>query len=232
MLSVLEKRFLTAILFAAVLPTQASKRNPPGHMPQNQQSYEAEGVWSDACPCKIPCPCWRTGQSNVARCINVQMFHVRSGLFQGKDIAGLTFLLVGMPDAEYERPIFDKAYAQSGPGANSFDAVLLQNLFGVQARSGVQVVSNMKVRLEPSFQRADVHGLLQYDVGSPRGHVIQLSHEVGDYLYPWLRDAKQWETRKVSFRLDGSTLSYHGTNSIVGEFRVESSSPTARVTEP
>ena len=75
-------------------------------------TYDLEGVWSDACPCKIPCPCWKTQTANVVRCVNPQVFHITKGHFGSHDLSGVTFVLVGLPNRNYGPPDFYRAYGE------------------------------------------------------------------------------------------------------------------------
>ena len=215
---------LAGLLLILVLPILMLLAGDDAQVEKNA-GVIIEGVWSDACPCKIPCPCWRTGHSNVPKCLNFQVFHINQGFFQGADIGKATFVLAAAPDAPYEQPEFLRIYGVEGPGTN-VAGDLMQRVFGIKTRFGLQEASSMKVVTDQRRHTVDIPKLLHYDVGAARTSQIsgELSMDVASYLYPWIENAQQWEVRKVRLRVDGHRVTYSKTNSIFGQFALHSPS--------
>ncbi len=62
------------------------------------------GTWSDACPCTIPCMCWKEKKASVPDCFNVQVFKIDRGSYRGVKIGGSLFVLVGTSGKPYSAP--------------------------------------------------------------------------------------------------------------------------------
>lgn len=182
------------------------------------KTYNLEGVWSDACPCRIPCPCWRNQNANVVRCVNPQVFHITKGHFGGHDLSGVTFVLVGLPNRDYGPPDFYRAY---GSMKDIPTADLFATVFQLPLERGTEAISVPQVKLSDSSHFIRIPNLLTYDVGA-NVYDGPLSPELDGYLYPWLRDAKQWTVRRVEYGSGAERISYAGTNSLTGRFKIKS----------
>jgi hypothetical protein len=200
---------LALILSVSLLPRGSGQVKRP--------RYHIEGTWSDACPCHISCPCWRTQKAQARRCLNVQVFHIEKGYFEGSELAGATLVMIGMPSDEYGTPDLYRAYSDRSVGAPI--TPLFETTFGLQLARGTETVSSIKVKIDPSMHSVTIPGLLSYVVA---GEAVRPTAEVEPYLYPWIRDARQWRTRHVRYTLSGDEVMYSGTNALEGRFRISS----------
>ena len=201
---------LCAVLFS---PSSSANREP---------QYDLEGTWSDACPCTVPCPCWRTQRASARRCVNLQVFHIEKGHFERFDLSGSTFVLAGVPADEYGTPDLYRVY--SDPTLGSADvAALFTTAFGLPLGRGAETVPSIKAEIEASAHSVTIPELLFYEVAPETANgSVQPSPEVGPYLYPWIRDSRQWQTRRVNYNLDGKEVTYSGTNGLKGRFKITS----------
>jgi len=176
------------------------------------------GTWSDACPCKISCPCWRNHRSSVQLCVNFQVFRIQSGRFFGVDLAGSTFVLANLPLGPHRAPVADTLFVDVSDGARTSAAEeSVRVLFGFAPRK----VSHTSIQYRESrnAQRVVIPGLLSYKVSF--GHRLAISSEVADNLYPWLSNPKQGIVESVIYSPQGEIpVKYSKTNAISAEFRI------------
>src|SRR5271165_4625343 len=99
------QRFRYMSLGILVVPVLLLAGNSPaaGWIP-NSTNHLLSGTWSDACPCKPPCPCWRTRKSNVPACVNLQLYRPDSEQDNSRSASHSAFLLVGTPERSYQAP--------------------------------------------------------------------------------------------------------------------------------
>lgn len=119
------------------------------------------GLWSDACPCQIPCPCWKSGKANASLCVNVQLYAISQAVLNGVATRDLQFVLVAMPTGPHGISIPRRAYVDSGvPGEKVRTMTkLIEMMYGVS----VQVIRR-KVHISTSSEKHEVTipGVLTY----------------------------------------------------------------------
>jgi hypothetical protein len=174
------------------------------------------GVWSDACSCAIPCPCWETGSANVRRCLNVQMFQPKT---HDSSNGGATFVLIGNSEG-YWAPSKYTLYV-----SNSADATLVSKLtdfFGSYYGVGPEDLRRVVINVETSAytQRLEIPGVLHYSIESlPK---TALSDSVSDHLCEFLLKPKQWKTHALTYQSEtGTVIRYKGTSSLTAQFQIK-----------
>lgn len=176
------------------------------------------GTWTDACPCKVPCPCWRTGRSNVARCVNPQVFEIKTGDFKNVDLGGTTFVILNLPAFDFGAPSARVAYVDRNVDPLKVSAlqIVIQRSIG-----NVQLVRSNNVLVKSTRHRQDVNipGVIAYTIVLPRDN--QLSRQVRDHLYPWLSNGKQGIAYQVVYRDGDGVVEYSGTNAMFARFRMK-----------
>jgi len=192
------------------------------HLNGDSHRYKLIGKWSDACPCTIPCPCWKKSRANARRCLNVQVFHVDEGYFEDRNLSGLTFVLVGIPSEDYDTPELYRGYASS-PLTVDYIESLFATVFHLPLARGAKAVSSVAEQITNEGHSVDVPDLLSYRIG-PGDGVEKPDADVGRYLYPWIRDARQWRVREVRYYSQGGDIIYSGTNALAGTFLIGSES--------
>lgn len=176
------------------------------------------GTWSDACPCNIPCPCWKRHESSAQMCVNFHVFKIQSGSYEGADLSGSVFVLLNLPKAPRQVPVPDALFVATDDGRKA--AAIedgLRHLFGFTAptvsRTSIQYFDSGKK------QRVSIPGLLSYEVSFERKQ--RLSDDVSDNLYSWLSNAKQGSVKLVVYSpATGEKVKYAHTNAISAEFRI------------
>jgi Protein of unknown function (DUF1326) len=213
-------RLITASVCLASLLLQnasANRRINPASL--ETDSYDLKGVWSDACPCSVPCPCWYRRQANSKRCVNIQLFHIDKGRFRGSDLSGMTFILVGLPSVDYGAPSVYKIYSDRKsnqiPGAELF-----AQAFGLEPEYGFESVSSLQTTIKPFAHTVVIDSILRYDVRANGVTEEPLSFDVQEHLYPWVQNGKQWRVRRLEYRMNGKLVTFAGTNSLAGRFEI------------
>lgn len=174
------------------------------------------GVWSDACSCAIPCPCWETGRANVRHCLNVQVFEPTT---HDSSNGEATFVLIGNSEG-YWAPSKYTLYV-----SNSADALLVSTLtafFGNYYGVGPEDLRKVAIKVEtsPRTQRLEIPGVLHYSVESlPR---TALSESISGHLYEFLLKPQQWKTHALTYQSEtGAVIRYKGTSSLTAEFQIK-----------
>lgn len=175
------------------------------------------GTWSDACPCAIPCTCWRDGKASVAQCLNIQMYAMESAENSPSKSAPV-IVLVGLPLAAFQIPQAQKIYVDERIPKQASERMvgLLRRAYGI-AQLEVQEV---KMVTEISRRRHIVRipGLLRYEVELG---TRPISDDVAGYLYDWLHDPAQWRTVNVEYSGTDGKIAFAGTNAISASFRID-----------
>jgi hypothetical protein len=175
------------------------------------------GAFSDACPCRIPCTCWRTSKANVERCFNVHVYSVKPGPNAGSKARNSTFVFIGIPTRPYEAPAPYKLFVDESAPAKVVGqmSAFFYNNYGISST----VIERVPIQANVSQNSHSViiPGVLTYKV-SPSDK--SLAPEVRDFLYPWLHRPQQWEVRQVRYTSGSDNTDYSGTNSVSAEFRI------------
>lgn len=187
---------------------------------QEQESNRTiiSGKWSDACPCKIPCPCWKTHKSAARRCVNFHVFHIQSGQYSGVDLAGSIFVLVNLPLALGQAPVPATLFIDTADlkKASAIEDSL-RTLFGFTPAN--VTVAPIRYRESGKTERLWIPGLLSYKVSFE--HKRSLSSEVSENLYEWLSDPKQGLVESLIYLPQGQDpVEYSQTNALFGYFRI------------
>jgi hypothetical protein len=174
-------------------------------------------VWSDACPCTIPCTCWRTHRSSAEMCANFPVFKVLQGRYRGRELGGSVFVLLNLPSSPHRAPVANTLYIDSAVDEETASAIisLIGSIFAPlhEARIHIQFVEGAKT------QALIIPGLLEYKVNFTGDYNV--SDEVLNYLYPWLADPRQGTVEQVAFyRSNNNVVQYSGTNAILARFRI------------
>lgn len=183
----------------------------------NAQPAYVAGRWSDACPCDVPCPCWRTSRASARVCLNVHVFHIRTDESSASNIARLGFVLLMKPKAAYGAPSPSTLYIDSVVPMQQ--VVEVENL--VRQTFGDLQTVRLPIRFSENhlIQSVEIPGVLDYKVR--RGREAPTG-DVANYLYSWLSKPVQGVALDVRYQEPGrEAIHYSGTNSISAEFRLE-----------
>ena len=207
---------LVALLLAPFLG-QEGDAWPPSI--RSNEGISITGSWSDSCPCRAPCPCWRTGRANVSKCVNVQVYQAH---LQGKGTTPTdsVFVLVGVPRHPYEDPELYTLYRERDVRNDLLGGLqgLFEGFYEVKLQDSQQVSISASIK-EHSHQ-VSIPGVLRYEVVSLRKDVVD--GRLRRYLYPWLDHPKQWETRLTKYQYpDGSSVAYRRTNALEARFHLD-----------
>jgi|HubBroStandDraft_1064217.scaffolds.fasta_scaffold71271_1 hypothetical protein len=171
------------------------------------------GTWSDACPCKIPCPCWRTQRANVPRCLNVQLYAPSVAMEKAKQ--NVVFVLVGSPTTQYGSPSNFSLYVDKGMPTSTLEFMrgFFADNYGIAPHT--EKIVSINASLSRDSESVEIPDLLAYKVSASSQ---MLDVNVEKYLYPWLTNPRQWVSSSVTYKSNGKTEEYEGTNSLSANF--------------
>lgn len=184
-----------------------------------RDDVELTGTWSDACPCKIPCPCWSKGRSSTAQCANIQVFRL-DGHLGALLLRNLVCVLINHSLEPFEQPVPRVLYVDESGGRELGEATFrfFRGRLGRGPTDGVRLIA-IQGQFSPRVQRVTIPGILDYEVcAAASGSSLGLDRDLRDHLYPWLQEPEQWIARKVNLHLDKEKASYEGTNAISARF--------------
>lgn len=177
------------------------------------------GMWSDACPCQIPCPCWHTAHASTHDCQNVQVFLVEQFKHGRSTRRDLAFVIVGWSKHPFEAPEPAVVYIPDGSDADTARLIgdLVRRLLG-NAASFEVVRAPIQYRLFANEHEVVIPGILAYRISSQN----RPPHEsVARSLYPWLTSPVQGVTKEVSYSHAGKSFRYRGTHALFARLRLE-----------
>lgn len=183
-----------------------------------QQSDYVEGKWSDACPCKVACPCWKTKRSSSQLCVNVQVFQVTSDSSSSNKLTGSRFVLLNLPDDSYQAPRADTLFIDvTLPDSKSAQIEsLVKNTFGTFKVVRVPI----EIMERDSRLNVRVAERLRYEAETDGKAPAQ---EVIEHLYPWLHNPEQGYTVSADIKYgrdNKESIQYSRSNSIFAKFRM------------
>lgn len=209
--------FAMPVVLYAVALTVGVPQGAAG-TPQSNSSY-LKGEWSDACPCKVPCPCWKTGQSSVEKCTNFHLYLIPEGRYAGKTLRNTAFVVVNVSHVSRGRPLPTVSYIELGASPVERTAV---SAFLREVYPGAHIPlhrKSIKFKSTATKHLATISGLLTYEVAFPNaGSSKKPVESVSSYLYPWLSEPQQGETTRVAFQGNRSNVKYSGTNALRARF--------------
>jgi hypothetical protein len=172
------------------------------------------GTWSDACPCKIPCSCWKTLRSSASLCVNFQVFKIEDGVYDGEDLAGVVFVVLNEPGASGEAPLPHTVFL---PNLEKNKSAALEKAVNdlLNLRTARVVHSAIKHVLNHNEQKVEIPGILKYDIYVNGNYP---SKDVSDHVYSWLSNPKQGHTKSVIYLPDG--VKYSKTNALFARFKI------------
>jgi hypothetical protein len=174
------------------------------------------GFWSDACPCKIPCPCWRTGHSSAPKCLNLHLYRILQDDSETANLRGLQFVVLESPDAPYAAPVARTVFVDS---LTSDGQIIALTGLAEKYLGHVQFVrQHLVFRETRGNQRLEIPDLLSFNIeisNSPP------QNEVSNFLYSWLKNPKQGVASEVWYGPAGQeAIKYSGTNALTAEFHM------------
>jgi hypothetical protein len=181
------------------------------------------GSWTDACPCKVPCSCWKGHVSSARTCVNFHVFRIRNGVFYGVDLSGSVFVLANLPRAPWQEPVPDTLFVTTHDDRTTCALqASLHRLFGFTPRK----VLHTAIEYHESRNQLTVRipSLLLYKVSFKRKQT--LSPDVSENLYAWLSNPRQGTAEIVKYSpKSGEKVRYSHTNAISGDFDIPIPSP-------
>ena len=176
------------------------------------------GTWSDACPCNIPCPCWKRHESSARMCVKFHVFRIRNGSYDGVDLSGSVFVLMNSPKGLRQAPVADTLFVDTDDARKA--AAIENSLKRLFAFTPPKVLrTSIQYYESGKKQRVSIPGLLSYNVSFERER--RLSDDVSENLYNWLSNARQGSVESVVYSSAvGEIVKYANTNAISAEFRI------------
>lgn len=202
---------------------EKNSQDPRGKQATSSESADyIGGRWSDACPCEIPCPCWKIGQSKIKTCLNIQVYWIESGVLRNEKVGETLFVVVSRPVRDYLAPspmIIYVGERASQEVTNAFSS-LLRKLHGDPFTLRTERVQ-IHYKLQNDEHQITIPGVLDYKIhATHENRALTLSNEVRAHMYSWLSEPRQGITRRVKYEGMDGPVSFTGTNALFARFHL------------
>jgi hypothetical protein len=201
-------------------------RRTAGQTPKDL-AWEVSGLWSEACGCALPCPCWFGKKPTLDHCENIQVFRIEKGHYGQTPLNGLVVVVawVSAPGK-----IMDKSAAESRLLAYYLDrsATPAQRralkkiwddsiMAGVKSpQGGVKIVSLKDVEIRPGRATVTIPGILSYSVYALKDRPVKIYDPVRSGF-------EQGLSRIMRYKDYGVEVSYSGRHAFFATFKAKSS---------
>jgi hypothetical protein len=184
--------------------------------------WEVAGLWSEACPCNPPCPCWTGKKPTFDHCENVQVYQIEKGHYGATPLDGLTVVVAWVSP---ENEIMDQAANRSNLLAFYVDRSTtaaqrqaIENIWrnhvlkGVKAARGELRALKMKATIKRDHATVTIPGILAYEVKEWRDNPVEIKDAT-------LSDFRQGAS--VAFRYSDFGLNWNnpGKHAMFATFR-------------
>jgi hypothetical protein len=188
------------------------------------QRDSISGLWSDACPCHVPCMCWRTNRSSSSNCFNVNLYRITRDESLTANLRGSQFVVIESSDTPYAAPFPQTVFVDSSA---SPDQVSIITALAAKYFAHAKVIRQpMVYRENGNNQQLEIPNVLSYNIQISEARP---KNDVSDFLYHWLTNPRQGIVTKVWYGPPGEqSIEYSGTNALKGEFHMLRPSPSRK----
>jgi hypothetical protein len=218
---------LTLGVSAAWLVGMSGLNRPSAGQTPASPAWEVSGLWSEACGCAPPCPCWSKKPPTLGHCEDIQVFRIQKGHYGGTPLDGLVVVVawVSAPGK-----IMDLSAGESRLLAYYLDRSTtaaqrraIQTIWshsilaGIKSpQGGVKIVSLRNVDLQPARATLTIPGILRYDIHALKDKPVKIDDPVFSGFEQGLSKTLQYKDYKVDFN-------YTGRHAFFATFKAKSS---------
>jgi len=195
-------------------------------------AWEVSGVFSEACECTPPCPCWSRGKKPTQNhCHNVQVFKIDKGHYGAVSLDGLIVVSVGVSP---EGKTMEESAAQfllaalyvdrsaSEAQRNAVGKIWEQSFnLGVKAsKGGLKAVRFRAADVGPDRAIVTIPGTLTYEIRKGNNQPVKIQD-------PYIHDLRLASSVHYWYSDYGVTWDYPGRHAAFATFHAQSSGPTS-----
>ena len=92
--------------------------------------------------------------------------------------------------------------------------------FHLPLARGIQIVPLVEERISSTSHSVDIPDLLSYEIGPGKELIEEPEVDISGYVYPWIRDLRQWTVRELKYYSQGGEIVYSGSNALAGTFLI------------
>ena len=201
---------------------------PPADNAATSSTWEVSGVFSEACECTPPCPCWREKKPTQNHCHNVQVFKIEKGHYGAVLLDNLIVVSVAVsPEGKT---------MQESAGQSVLYALYVDRSTSAAQRAALEKIWNQSFNLGVKgskgslkavrFQAADVGpdraivtipGILTYEIR--KGNSQPMNVHV-----PYIQDLRLASSVHYRYSDYGMTWDYPGKHAAFATFHAQPSS--------
>jgi hypothetical protein len=215
--------------FAAAMILAATPNLSPGAEPA--AAWEVAGVWSEACDCNPPCPCWWKKPPTLGHCENTQVYKIEKGHYGKVSLDGLVVAVIWVSpkgkimDESLDQSVLVALYVDRSTTAVQRAAVekIWHSAFMAGAKAGkggMKAVAFSIAQFTPGHIRVAIPGILAYDVKEWKNHSVALND-------PYLSGFRQGSSIQYRYADYGMKWNYPGKHAFFARFHAWSSSSQA-----
>ena len=219
--------FAATTFSVAAVPNHAS--TPPADKAATSPPWEVSGVFSEACECTPPCPCWNGKKPTQNHCHNVQVFKIDKGHYGAVSLDNLIVVSVAVSP---EGKTMMESAAQSvllalyvDRSTNAAQRQALEKIwdqsfnFGAKgSKGGLKAVKFQAADVGPDHAMVTIPGILTYEIRKGNDQPVE-SHD------PDIRDLRLATSVHYRYSDYGMTWDYPGKHAAFARFHAQSSPP-------
>ena len=194
-------------------------------------AWEVSGVFSEACECTPPCPCWSRGKKPTQNhCHNVQVFKIEKGHYGAVSLNDLIVVSVGVSpegramEESVAQFLLDALYVDRSTSEAQRKAVgkIWEQSFnlGVKAsKGGLKAVKFQAADVGPDRVIVTIPGILTYEVRKGNNQPVKTQD-------PYIHDLRLASSLHYRYSDYGMTWDYPGKHAAFATFHAQPPGPT------
>jgi len=194
--------------------------------PANSPAWEVSGVFSEACECTPPCPCWSTGKKPTQNhCHNAQVFKIDKGHYGAVSLDGVIVVSVGVsPEGKTMEEsaaqfLMDALYVDRSTSEAQRTAVekIWEQSFNLgfkASKGGLKAVRFQTADVGPDRAIVTISGVLTYEIRKGNNQPIKIRD-------PYIHDLRLASSIHYRYSDYGMSWDYPGKHAAFATFHAQ-----------
>ena len=188
-------------------------------------NWEVAGVWSEACDCDPPCPCWKKKPPTLDHCENTMVFKIERGHYGKVALDGLVVAVVWVSpkgvimDENPDRAVLLALYLDKSTTPAQREAVQKiwhdSFLAGMKGqKGGLKAVTFRTADFRTGYVSVSIPGILAYEIKEWKDSPVKLQD-------PYLSGFRQGSSLQYRYADFGLKWNYPGKHAMFAAFHVQ-----------
>ncbi len=190
-------------------------------------AWEVSGLWSEACPCNWPCPCWYGQKPTFDHCENIQVFKIDKGHYGDVPLDAVVVVVAWVtPEGEVMSKSADRSKlfalyvdpSTTRAQRDAVDKIWRGSYFdGVKASRGEMRTATISSDIRRDYAKVAIAGILTYEAKGVKSNPPDLKRTI-------LSNLRQGMSIALGYSDYGLKWDYPRKHAMFGDFQMQSSS--------